>query len=132
MEVINANPKLAGIDLEKILTPAALLRPEAAQRCVQKQVPPSRSGLCAPVFALMPTLQDACSTGLLPTAVTHMRAQNKIGITRVKAMGTVPCCTRQTHVEQTTHAECPWRTNAHHHAAAARRTTAWRRAWTCS
>ena len=39
MEVINANPKLAGIDLEKILTPAALLRPEAAQRCVQKQVP---------------------------------------------------------------------------------------------
>jgi hypothetical protein len=37
MEVINANPKLAGIDLERILTPAAQLRPDAAQRCVQMQ-----------------------------------------------------------------------------------------------
>ena len=41
MEVINANPKLAGIDLERILTPAAQLRPGAAQRCVQKQARPA-------------------------------------------------------------------------------------------
>ena len=38
MDVINSNPKLAGIDLEKILTPASELRPGAAQRCIMKQV----------------------------------------------------------------------------------------------
>ncbi len=38
MDVINSNPKLAGIDLEKILTPAEELRPGAAQRCVMAQV----------------------------------------------------------------------------------------------
>ncbi len=38
MDVINGNYKLAGIDLEKILTPAAELRPDAAQTCVQRQV----------------------------------------------------------------------------------------------
>jgi glutamate synthase (NADPH/NADH) len=38
MDVINSNPKLAGMDLEKILTPAAELRPGAAQRCIKKQV----------------------------------------------------------------------------------------------
>ncbi len=38
MDVINGNYKLAGIDLEKILTPAAELRPGAAQTCVQRQV----------------------------------------------------------------------------------------------
>ena len=38
MDVINGNYKLAGIDLEKILTPAAELRPNAAQTCVQRQV----------------------------------------------------------------------------------------------
>ncbi|CAL5227781.1 g10803 [Coccomyxa viridis] len=37
MDVINGNYKLAGIDLEKILTPAAELRPDAAQTCVQRQ-----------------------------------------------------------------------------------------------
>ncbi|KAK9817844.1 hypothetical protein WJX72_002960 [[Myrmecia] bisecta] len=36
-EVIAANHKLSGIDLSKILTPAATLRPGAAQRCIQKQ-----------------------------------------------------------------------------------------------
>lgn len=40
MDVINSNPKLAGIDLEKILTPAEELRPGAAQRCVMAQVHP--------------------------------------------------------------------------------------------
>ena len=38
MDVINGNYKLAGIDLEKILTPAAELRPDAAQTCIQRQV----------------------------------------------------------------------------------------------
>jgi hypothetical protein len=38
MDVIYGNPKLAGIDLEKILTPASELRPGAAQRCIMAQV----------------------------------------------------------------------------------------------
>jgi glutamate synthase (NADPH/NADH) len=33
-----SSPKLSGIDLSKLLTPAATLRPRAAQRCVTKQV----------------------------------------------------------------------------------------------
>lgn len=35
-----SNPKLAGMDLDLILTPAATLRPGAAQRCIQRQVRP--------------------------------------------------------------------------------------------
>jgi hypothetical protein len=35
--VVAANPKLASMSLDKILLPAATLRPGAAQRCVQKQ-----------------------------------------------------------------------------------------------
>ncbi|CAI5947281.1 unnamed protein product [Closterium sp. NIES-64] len=37
MELCNSNPKLHNIDLSVLLTPAATLRPGAAQRCVQKQ-----------------------------------------------------------------------------------------------
>ncbi|CAI5466439.1 unnamed protein product [Closterium sp. Yama58-4] len=37
MELCNSNPKLQNIDLSVLLTPAATLRPGAAQRCVQKQ-----------------------------------------------------------------------------------------------
>ena len=48
MDVINGNYKLAGIDLEKILTPAAELRPGAAQTCVQRQV--SKSSLTLSVL----------------------------------------------------------------------------------
>lgn len=36
-EVVAANPKLAKVDLSKLLTPAASLRPGAAQTCVQRQ-----------------------------------------------------------------------------------------------
>jgi glutamate synthase (NADPH/NADH) len=36
-EVVKANPKLAKVDLSKMLMPAAELRPGAAQVCVQKQ-----------------------------------------------------------------------------------------------
>lgn len=36
-DVVNGNDKLAGIDLSKILLPAAQLRPDAEQYCVQKQ-----------------------------------------------------------------------------------------------
>ncbi len=35
--MVAANPKLASMSLDKILLPAATLRPGAAQRCVQKQ-----------------------------------------------------------------------------------------------
>ncbi|CAI5493255.1 unnamed protein product [Closterium sp. Naga37s-1] len=37
MDLCNSNPKLQNIDLSVLLTPAATLRPGAAQRCVQKQ-----------------------------------------------------------------------------------------------
>lgn len=37
LQVVKANPKLAKVDLSKMLTPAATLRPGAAQTCVQKQ-----------------------------------------------------------------------------------------------
>lgn len=48
------NPKLAGLDLDLILTPAATLRPGAAQRCIQRQACPApprparvrRAGYC--------------------------------------------------------------------------------------
>lgn len=33
-DVIGANPKLAGIDLSRLLLPAATLRPDAPQVCV--------------------------------------------------------------------------------------------------
>lgn len=36
-DVVASNPKLAEIDLSGLLTPAATLRPGAAQVCVQKQ-----------------------------------------------------------------------------------------------
>ncbi|KAF6263375.1 hypothetical protein COO60DRAFT_459133 [Scenedesmus sp. NREL 46B-D3] len=36
-DVFDANPKLQGIDLSRLLTPAAELRPDAAQVCIQKQ-----------------------------------------------------------------------------------------------
>eukprot|EP00877_Chromochloris_zofingiensis_P004027 jgi/Chrzof1/13625/Cz08g04180.t1 len=36
-DVLNSNPKLTGIDLSKILMPAATLNPGAAQICVEKQ-----------------------------------------------------------------------------------------------
>ena len=63
MDVINGNYKLAGIDLEKILTPAAELRPNAAQTCVQRQVPhPSTPLLHTPSSFL--ALHPARSHGL--------------------------------------------------------------------
>lgn len=37
-ELMASSPKLEGIDLSRLLTPAASLRPRAAQRCVTKQV----------------------------------------------------------------------------------------------
>ncbi|KAL3701002.1 hypothetical protein R1sor_019024 [Riccia sorocarpa] len=36
-DVMNSNPKLENVDLSLLLRPAATLRPDAAQRCVQKQ-----------------------------------------------------------------------------------------------
>lgn len=33
-----SHPKLKDIDLSRVLLPAATLRPNAAQRCIQKQV----------------------------------------------------------------------------------------------
>eukprot|EP00775_Hariotina_reticulata_P011473 gene11473-11617_t len=44
-EVFEANPKLGGIDLSRLLTPAAELRPDAAQTCIQKQDHGLDSGL---------------------------------------------------------------------------------------
>ena len=43
-DVIKKYPRLAGINLDKILLPAARLRENVAQRCVRKQV--TASGLC--------------------------------------------------------------------------------------
>ena len=37
-DVIAANPKLQGVNLNKVLLPAATLRPDAAQYCIQAQV----------------------------------------------------------------------------------------------
>jgi hypothetical protein len=39
-----SSPKLSSIDLSKLLTPAATLRPRAAQRCVTKQARGPGSG----------------------------------------------------------------------------------------
>ena len=63
MEVIGANPKLAGIDLERILTPAAQLRPGAAQRCVQKQ---ARGGGSPGMHRANPFRMRACCTAHAP------------------------------------------------------------------
>ena len=41
-----SNPKLADLDLDLILTPAATLRPGAAQRCIQRQVRPAWAAAC--------------------------------------------------------------------------------------
>lgn len=43
--VSDGGPKLEGIDLSRLLLPAASLRPGAAQRCVQKQDHGLDSGL---------------------------------------------------------------------------------------
>ena len=53
------NPKLAGIDLSKLLTPAATLRPGAAQTCVMAQDHGLETGLDAQLIA-------ACSAALDP------------------------------------------------------------------
>lgn len=45
-DVIKKYPRLAGINLDKILLPSATLRPEAAQRCVRKQVSPITTCSC--------------------------------------------------------------------------------------
>lgn len=52
----------AGIDLSRLLTPAATLRPEAAQRCVRRQDHGLDEGLDLPV------LIPACAPALPPTA----------------------------------------------------------------
>jgi len=44
-DVRAGNPKLAGLDLDLILTPAATLRPGAAQRCIQRQARPAPAPL---------------------------------------------------------------------------------------
>lgn len=44
-QVVKSNPKLAKIDLSKLLTPAASLRPGAAQTCVRKQEHGLETGL---------------------------------------------------------------------------------------
>ncbi len=43
-DIIKKYPRLAGINLDKILLPAASLRENVAQRCVRKQV--TASGIC--------------------------------------------------------------------------------------
>lgn len=53
------NPKLSGMDLSKLLTPAATLRPGAAQTCVQAQDHGLETGLDAQLIA-------ACSAALDP------------------------------------------------------------------
>lgn len=51
-EVIEKYPRLAGINLDKILLPAATLRANVAQRCVHKQVRcgcwTCSKGICVP------------------------------------------------------------------------------------
>ena len=49
-EVIRKYPRLAGINLDKILLPAAKLRQNVAQRCVRKQV---RGPACTPALPLL-------------------------------------------------------------------------------
>ena len=58
-EAAAKNPKLAGMDLSKLLTPAATLRPGAAQTCVQAQDHGLETGLDAQLIA-------ACAAALDP------------------------------------------------------------------
>lgn len=46
-DLAESNPKAAAINLAKMLTPAATLRPGAAQRCTTKQVRRSRGSRAA-------------------------------------------------------------------------------------
>ena len=58
-EAAAKNPQLAGMDLSKLLTPAATLRPGAAQTCVQAQDHGLETGLDAQLIA-------ACAAALDP------------------------------------------------------------------
>lgn len=58
-EAAAKNPKLQGMDLSKLLTPASTLRPGAAQTCVQSQDHGLETGLDAQLIA-------ACSAALDP------------------------------------------------------------------
>ncbi|KFM26658.1 Glutamate synthase [NADH], amyloplastic [Auxenochlorella protothecoides] len=58
-EVVAANPKLANIDLSRLLLPAASLRPGAAQTCSEKQDHGLEAGLDAELIPL-------CSAALRP------------------------------------------------------------------
>jgi glutamate synthase (NADPH/NADH) len=49
-DVIKKYPRLAGINLDKILLPAATLRENVAQRCVRKQVTASDVVWCGVVW----------------------------------------------------------------------------------
>ena len=97
MEVISANPKLAGIDLEKILTPAALLRPEAAQRCVQKQVLEGACGvppLWASAAAQLPH-HGVLSTVQRSATLQHRDAPNGALASFMSCHPTRPCMGRK-------------------------------------
>ena len=63
---LGANPKLAGIDLTALLTPAATLRPGAAQTCVEKQDHGLEESLD---FALTPAIAPALATPAVPVAI---------------------------------------------------------------
>ena len=82
--MVAGNPKLAGIDLSRVLTPAASLRPGAAQRCVQKQdhgmeerlggcrplrrppPPPPRCPACPPFLLLLSRLAARIASSTHP------------------------------------------------------------------
>ncbi|EIE24001.1 glutamate synthase, NADH-dependent [Coccomyxa subellipsoidea C-169] len=82
MDVINANPKLAGIDLEKILTPASELRPGAAQRCIMAQDHGLENGLD---ITLIPRCAPALPFGNAKPVPVYIEAE---AINTQRAIGT--------------------------------------------
>lgn len=75
--MVRSNPKLAKIDLSKLLTPAASLRPGAAQTCVQKQDHGLDTGLDPQLLAVCSAaLPDAGSTAEPQAVYAEMQVLN--------------------------------------------------------
>lgn len=74
--IAEGGPKLEGIDLSRLLQPAASLRPGAAQRCVQKQDHGLNAGLDLHLVPLCKAaLPDTPGQGAEPVYI-EMEVQN--------------------------------------------------------
>ena len=91
-ETVAMNPKLDGVNLDKILTPAASLRPGVPQVCVQQQRHGLDMTLDRPV--LIPAAKKALNkTNPMPITIEHeIKNTHRATGTRLSHEARAPSC----------------------------------------